>query len=432
MTAPEDEAQQYFREILSLGPTGHEFPDELVRQAATRLDIIQRTPGESPLLSKASAQGTRGDYPFPRMMTIKPAAESGPSEPRRIATVSGGLPNIRSSPKRPGGHGRQTSIASFQSYSASCVLSTPIKSSASLASLFVDDEAVEAHPHSASDRSAGSAADLLRRLRDKSDAEVAEKVRRDARRKVAAAHEARWPSLAQWRMGAPSPPASAEPWPSNSLSKVSGDIVGSQSSGGTVRPPVRHPSTIVPATDLSSTTEPSRHSSTRRTLHVAQRSEDLPTHLVPSVLRTIASSPQFPVVPKSSGAPPSGSGSSTPRRRLPFEPDEYNKIAAIDPTLAAAELASALTMHVVCGVCAAQGINFPHCRKCGLTFCSRECRVGEKKAGDGKRWVEDIKSPLLELRADGLVQTCMRCMGVEKTAFGADTCIEEDKQAVQQ
>lgn len=99
-------------------------------------------------------------------------------------------------------------------------------------------------------------------------------------------------------------------------------------------------------------------------------------------IRTIASSPNFnpsqPADPRS--------GQSTPRRRLPFEPSETDSInTVIDPELAAAELRSALTKQVVCGVCNVKGVNFPECRKCGLTFCSRICRVDEKKAGDGKR-----------------------------------------------
>lgn len=76
------------------------------------------------------------------------------------------------------------------------------------------------------------------------------------------------------------------------------------------------------------------------------------------------------------------SSSSPPeRRRLPFEPTEA--VASIDPELAALELSSALTKHVTCSVCGADGVNFPNCRKCGLTFCSRPCRIGG--AGNGKR-----------------------------------------------
>lgn len=76
------------------------------------------------------------------------------------------------------------------------------------------------------------------------------------------------------------------------------------------------------------------------------------------------------------------SSSSPPgRRRLPFEPTEA--VASIDPELAALELSSALTKHVTCSVCGADGVNFPNCRKCGLTFCSRPCRIDG--AGNGKR-----------------------------------------------
>lgn len=76
------------------------------------------------------------------------------------------------------------------------------------------------------------------------------------------------------------------------------------------------------------------------------------------------------------------SSSSPPgRRRLPFEPTEA--VASIDPQLAALELSSALTKHVTCSVCGADGVNFPNCRKCGLNFCSRPCRIDG--AGNGKR-----------------------------------------------
>lgn len=77
--------------------------------------------------------------------------------------------------------------------------------------------------------------------------------------------------------------------------------------------------------------------------------------------------------------------SARTRRRLPFDPTSSEAIAPIDPVLAAAEMSSALTKHVLCSVCGMKGVNFPGCRKCGLRFCSRECRVGEDRAGNGKR-----------------------------------------------
>lgn len=91
----------------------------------------------------------------------------------------------------------------------------------------------------------------------------------------------------------------------------------------------------------------------------------------PASLRVVASSPQL------------STPSTYTTRRLPFEPTQ--PVATIDPELAALELASALTKHVTCSVCAAGGVNMPNCRKCGLTFCSRKCRV--EGAGDGKRCV---------------------------------------------
>ncbi|WVQ88640.1 hypothetical protein IAS59_002376 [Cryptococcus gattii] len=79
--------------------------------------------------------------------------------------------------------------------------------------------------------------------------------------------------------------------------------------------------------------------------------------------------------------------SARTRRRLPFDLTSSEPIAPIDPVLAAAEMSSALTKHVLCSVCGMKGVNFPGCRKCGLRFCSRECRVGEDRAGNGKRHI---------------------------------------------
>lgn len=81
--------------------------------------------------------------------------------------------------------------------------------------------------------------------------------------------------------------------------------------------------------------------------------------------------------------PPPFAASTRPR--LPFDLTSSEPIAPIDPVLAAAEMSSALTKHVLCSVCGMKGVNFPGCRKCGLRFCSRECRVGEDRAGNGKR-----------------------------------------------
>ncbi|ODO12140.1 hypothetical protein I350_00926 [Cryptococcus amylolentus CBS 6273] len=97
-------------------------------------------------------------------------------------------------------------------------------------------------------------------------------------------------------------------------------------------------------------------------------------------IRAVASSPQLPSL---LSVPPS----HTNRRQLPFEPSQHDAIMPIDPALAEAERRSALTKNVECGVCMMKGVNFPECRRCGMTFCGRECRVGEEKAGNGKRHI---------------------------------------------
>jgi hypothetical protein len=100
-------------------------------------------------------------------------------------------------------------------------------------------------------------------------------------------------------------------------------------------------------------------------------------------IRTVASTPTFGSLRQSPHIPNS-SGHLTPR---PFDNLHADINTTIDPALAAAELASTLTRRVKCGVCRTEGINFPECRRCGIVFCSRECRVGADKAGDGKRHV---------------------------------------------
>nr|XP_018265091.1 uncharacterized protein I303_03274 [Kwoniella dejecticola CBS 10117]OBR87249.1 hypothetical protein I303_03274 [Kwoniella dejecticola CBS 10117] len=108
-----------------------------------------------------------------------------------------------------------------------------------------------------------------------------------------------------------------------------------------------------------------------------------------NTLRAVSSSPQFRTLQLSATEKPSFASTTdlTARRILPFEPTSDQAINPIDPELAKAELSSALTKHVTCGVCGMEGVNFPECRKCGLTFCSRECRVGEDKAGNGKKHI---------------------------------------------
>jgi len=55
----------------------------------------------------------------------------------------------------------------------------------------------------------------------------------------------------------------------------------------------------------------------------------------------------------------------------------------IDPLLAALEAASRVNVKSRCAVCGKQGVNFPKCQKCGMTFCSRECRTSTVEGAAG-------------------------------------------------
>ena len=54
----------------------------------------------------------------------------------------------------------------------------------------------------------------------------------------------------------------------------------------------------------------------------------------------------------------------------------------LDPLLAALEAASRVNVKSRCAVCARQGVNFPKCQKCEMTFCSRECRMSTGQNGE--------------------------------------------------
>lgn len=60
-----------------------------------------------------------------------------------------------------------------------------------------------------------------------------------------------------------------------------------------------------------------------------------------------------------------------PRSSTPSQ----NKTTKIDPLLAALEAASRVNVKSKCAVCGIQGINFPKCHRCDMTFCSRDCRM---------------------------------------------------------
>lgn len=269
-----------------MGPCGLELPDDLIRQAYRRLNVILKSTGGSPLpVAELDA------YPFP-------LTPGGKTHSRRMSGVS-----VLS-----------TADSVLQS---SLRLMTPAKSTVSLTSLSCDNPTIDKLPRR-------ETPPALRSLRD-----IQSTQRRITDRRASTSPEtnAWWPSLTNWTM-------------TSSSSRA----------------------------DLTATSPEEQNSHLSPPRAVSARK---PT---PTNLRAVASSPELNLK-----SPPSN------RRRLPFEPSQA--VASIDPELAALELASALTKHVKCSVCGADGVNFPNCRKCGLTFCSRSCRVDEAGAGNGKRHV---------------------------------------------
>ncbi|GAA5843447.1 hypothetical protein JCM11251_001411 [Rhodosporidiobolus azoricus] len=65
-------------------------------------------------------------------------------------------------------------------------------------------------------------------------------------------------------------------------------------------------------------------------------------------------------------APPSPSTGASPLKPVPV---------AIDPLLLELERRSHVGIKTVCGACHKKGLNYPACRACKKTYCSRDCRV---------------------------------------------------------
>jgi hypothetical protein len=327
MTRTDAESETYFRRVVHLGQTGLDVSDDLVRQAATRLDIILRSPPSSVPLSPAN------EYPFP--------AVTGPSAPVVASTI------------RKQAHRRVPSTASnfsiMSTLSARLVPST--KSTISMAAMAIDTQHVSAQHTASHMRQDSSAANSLRRMRASSTL-PAQTTSRNW-----------WPSLPIWNTD--------------------------QVTESTTSEEDQDPESSAPSHNQSRNQRSASSSSSRPLEEAFQpsppRKAKTNATLSPPRIHTIASTPG--ISPVLSHLPSSSSGLSTPRRRLPFEPSDSESICTIDPELAAAELRSALTKNVVCGVCGVKGLNFPECPRCGLTFCSRSCRVDEKKAGNGKRLV---------------------------------------------
>jgi hypothetical protein len=316
MTRSEDESEAYFRQVVHLGQTGMEVVDELVRQAAARLDIILRSPPPT-----ATPLSPHSEYPFPQFQA-----------PIRLRQQNQNHTRIPSSASR-------FSIMSTMS----AKLQPSMKSTVSIASMFTDGQTVERERSVPRSSDQSVAVNSLRRIRASTT-------------KPAEVHsQTWWPKLPVWATGSLS--GSTESQSSEDLleeEEEEEEAPNHQTSSPTKRIP-----------------GPARED---------RSSSKFP--LPPPDIHTIAATPNVSTHPSRESTT-----LAAPRRRLPFEPSESDSICTIDPELAAAELRSALTKHVVCGVCGAKGLNFPECPRCSLTFCSRSCRVDEKKAGNGKRYV---------------------------------------------
>ncbi|RXK37377.1 hypothetical protein M231_05364 [Tremella mesenterica] len=283
MTSPPSLAEPLFRSVVSFGTCGLTLPDQLVHQAAKRLDIILRSPLPSPSMSLL--RNTSDGYPFPPLQSIPTRThKKTTSTLSNISMMSKGKKN-----KFDLRH-RIPSTTSMLSLSSNYL--TPVKSSASLVSLSTVD--VDWTPS----RGVITSADSLRKIQQNQQDQLAP-------------------------FSPPTPKNDSFLKPSHSQQTLALPLP-SQSS---YHPqPISYESKRIVKTPVQDRTEISQNQS-------------------------------------------------------------EHQIQGTDPVLAAAELRSALTKHVLCSVCGSRGVNLPECRKCGLVFCSRACRVDIDKAGDGKRHV---------------------------------------------
>lgn len=384
MTDPEN-PDVYFRTVVHLGECGLASADELVRQAAQRLDKVSLTPEISLSLGKGRTAGEMAEksYAFPQTTPDRsssknvespanePVDNAQPSSSRQtdISRLRHHRPTSSRSSINPKCHGRKTSTTSLSSFSL--ISTTPgmarPKSTISLASLTTTYEnevclenegdargclrgvlAAASIPTSASASAPGGGDDVEGGSGD--DGNV-------------------WPSLARWTIGT---------GPTN------------------ISPPSTHGST---STLVENETFPRRE--------VIHPDKPVIQIIKPTIgrstpaphLRTTSSSssPDLPSFFKSKSRlqfKKHTNHLSTSTLPLPrpssstlLQAHHQTQINPIDPKLAAAELSSALTKHVSCSMCGLEGVNFPECRKCGMRFCSRGCRIGVGKGGDGRRHV---------------------------------------------
>ncbi|WWC88223.1 uncharacterized protein L201_003128 [Kwoniella dendrophila CBS 6074] len=365
MTSQDLEAEVYFRNVISNQPTGFELADDLIRQAAKRLDIITSTPRD---------EDSMNGYPFPPTSTdismthLSPPKASSASSP--IKTKS----RRKTSSAQ---HARHPSNSSIASLTVSRILSTPLKSSASLASLCsISDATFE--PTTIQLNATDCAMSTLKKVQARSMADLQEAFQQEEEEELSEEllhqngdvdGEPRYPSMNGWKL---SPPAeNSIPSSTFGVSQQSQRTIVPSSNSKRIGSPYTTRQlglSISPSITLRPINSSPQFSNLHSTLSISQFEKDKSSH-------------------SESSTPPIGMENIRKSRLLPFEPSSLEKINPIDPELAKAELSSTLTKRVICGVCEMKGVNFPECRKCGLTFCSRDCRVGKDKAGNGKKHI---------------------------------------------
>lgn len=406
MTSSEIGHEAHFRNIIIYGTTGLEFPDELVRQASKRLDIFAKSPDTPSAAKFGQSPNAPADsgFPFPlQQLETVPEVEvlesdEGSSQhalasKASFQSIRSGDSSLAAAPKRK--RASNISVSSFASiFTLPNVFLRPVKSTVSMASIATTADAVVSGATAASgsrgeQQTTESALSALRRVHARSEAAV--DLYEDHTSDYGEDEDEHHVEYEVYDVQDEAPDLHTQPATStedpvrrNEPSAKYPDLnAWVMQKSPAPSPPLDRPSRAQdPTSDIAAVEDG---------LSIAAKAQrDL---MAPTVC-TIAASPQsliFPIagpfVPPTYGRRPSALGSTLPPRRKPaiLSAAAADINTTIDPALAAAELASSLTKHVVCGVCAAEGVNFPECRKCGMCFCSRECRVGEGKAGDGKR-----------------------------------------------
>ena len=346
MTASARQSARHFRIIVTLNHSGYAYPDELINQASQRLEILHRSP------DLYSPEG--GEYPFPKRGGQDNMTAFDFHRPTHRQTSS--AKRIRTTPQR---HDRSGSILSFMSSADTRITRTPVKN-ASVASLSeLNREDVRLAHISTPSSSGFSALSSLRKVKEAAALE-------HAASEIGDDGGARWPSFLSWTYSSATPPDTShgDAFFHTAIEAESRPNAGSSAGSDTSSPRA----------------VPRAHNRTES----ASQGLQVDTLEVP-LIRHIASTPTLGTLRVKEGKVRPGTGHATPDT---FVNDVNAAInLKVDPVLAAAELNSALTKRVQCSVCAAKGVNFPECRRCGLVFCSRPCRVDETGAGNGKKHV---------------------------------------------